>query len=188
MSFIDTSQFLNTSLKYLVDVQVKSYGEASFKRCGAHFTPEKLHLFLRKGVFPYNYLSKEEVLEDKQLPKKEAFFSGLGNEHISDEDYEQAQRVWREKRCEALWDYTRCYLEADTLQLADVFSAHRSVCFTRYGLDCAHYLPLPMYGWDAALKTSKIQLEILSDFEKYNLIERSTRGKLAFRAGIIDKH
>ena len=177
VSFIDTFQFLNTSLKNLVDVQVKSYGESSFKRCTEYFTPDKVHLFLRKGVYPYNYLSREEVLEDRQLPNKGAFFSDLCNEGISDADYEHAQRVWQEMRCQTLWDYTKLYLEADTLQLADIFSKHREVGISRYGLDPAWYLTLPMFVWDAALKTSKVELEILSDFDMYNLIERAIRGK-----------
>ena len=177
VSFIDTFQFLNTSLKNLVDVQVKSYGAASFKRCAEHFSADKVHLFLRKGVYPYNYLSREEVLEDRQLPSKDAFFSDLENAGICDADYEHAQRVWREMRCQTLWDYTKLYLEADTLQLADIFSKHREAGFSRYGIEVAGYLSLPMYVWDAALKTSRVELEILTDFGMYNLIERSIRGK-----------
>ena len=107
-----------------MDLQVKSYSEASFTRCAAHFSPEKVHLFLRKGIIPYNYLTCEAVLDDRQLPAKEAFFSNLNNEGISDADYEHAQRMWRAMECKNLWEYTKYYLEADTLQLADVYSMH----------------------------------------------------------------
>ena len=51
--------------------------------------------------------------------------------------------------------------------------------FDRYGIDLVHYLTLLQFVWDAALKTSKIELEILSDFEMYNLIERAIQGKFS---------
>jgi len=55
---------------------------------------ESLKLLTRKGVFPYEYTSSWECLEEKALPPKELFFSHLTGSDISDADYEHAQRVW----------------------------------------------------------------------------------------------
>ena len=58
------------------------------------FTPKKcgIDLLLKKGVYPYDYVNSFKRLDDTRLPPKEAFYSTLCNEGISDEDYEHAQR------------------------------------------------------------------------------------------------
>ena len=45
-----------------------------------------------------------------------------------------------------------------------------------YGLDPAHYLTLPHFGWDAVLKFTGVELELLTDIEKYSLVESAKRG------------
>ena len=46
-----------------------------------------------KGHFPYEYRDRLEKLDDTVLPPKEAFFSRLKNEGISDEDYVSCQEA-----------------------------------------------------------------------------------------------
>ena len=48
-----------------------------------------------KGHFPYEYTDRLERLDDTALPSKEAFFSRLKNEGISEEDYASCQKAWR---------------------------------------------------------------------------------------------
>ena len=48
----------------------------------------------RKGVYPYEYMDSWERFEETRLPPKEAFYSKLNMEGISDKDYEHAQQVW----------------------------------------------------------------------------------------------
>jgi hypothetical protein len=73
-------------------------------------------------------------------------------------------------------DYHDLYLKTDVLLLADVFEKFRSVCLRTYGLDPIHYYSLPGLSWDAALKTSKIELELITDISMYQLVERGVRG------------
>jgi len=47
----------------------------------------------RKGVFHYDYVLSVDQLEEKSLPPKEAFYSKLNEEDITDEDYEHAKTV-----------------------------------------------------------------------------------------------
>ena len=55
----------------------------------------KFELFLRKGVYPYEYMDSWERFKEESLPDKESFYSELNNEHITDEDYEHAQKsMW----------------------------------------------------------------------------------------------
>ena len=55
------------------------------------------------------------------LPPKEAFYSTLNEEGISDEDYQRAQEVWDKYDCQHMGDYHDIYLYSDVTQLADVF-------------------------------------------------------------------
>ena len=48
---------------------------------------------LRKGVFPYEYMDCQKKFKEESLPDKESFYSELYNEHITDEDYEHAQKL-----------------------------------------------------------------------------------------------
>ena len=54
----------------------------------------KFVLFLRKGVYPYEYMDSWEKFNETTLPPKEAFYSNLNLEDISDEDHKHAQKEW----------------------------------------------------------------------------------------------
>ena len=47
----------------------------------------KFVLFLRKGVYPYEYMDSWKRFDETSLPDKEAFYSKLKEKDISDEDY-----------------------------------------------------------------------------------------------------
>ena len=59
-------------------------------------------------------------LDETSLPPKEAFYSKLTGEGITDEDYQQAQTVWKEFNIESLKDYHNLYNLSDVLLLADI--------------------------------------------------------------------
>ena len=54
----------------------------------------KFALLLRKGVYPYEYMDSWKRFKEESLPDKESFYSELNNEHITDEYYAHAQKVW----------------------------------------------------------------------------------------------
>jgi hypothetical protein len=56
-----------------------------------YYSGEQLQLLLKKGVYPYEYVNSVERFNDTCLPPKEAFYSSLKGEGITDEDYEHAQ-------------------------------------------------------------------------------------------------
>ena len=41
---------------------------------------------LRKGVYPYEYMDSWETFNETSLPDKEAFYSELNEEEITDKD------------------------------------------------------------------------------------------------------
>jgi len=79
----------------------------------AEESAEKLELLLRKGVYPYDYMSSWERFEEAELPPIECFYSQLNEDGISVEDYEHAQEVWSVFGCKNLGDYHDLYVESD---------------------------------------------------------------------------
>ena len=108
-------------------------------------------------------MSGIEKFEETKLPPKEKLFSKLNECGISDEDYELAQKVWKEFGTKIMGEYHDLYLKSDVLLLADVFEEFRNVCLENYSLDPAWYYTSPGLCWDALLKHSKINLELLTD-------------------------
>ena len=78
----------------------------------------QLSLLLRKGIYPYDYVACLKKLDEKSLPLKEAFYSKLTGEGITDEDYQHAHTVWKEFNIESTKDYHKLYKLSDVLLLA----------------------------------------------------------------------
>ena len=114
-----------------------------------------------------------------QLPEKEKFYSSLSGQGITDEDYAHAKQVWETLGCRNLGDYHNLYVETDTLLLADLFENFRKVCQEKYGQDPAHYYSAPGLSWDALLKKTGVELELLTDLDMHLMIERGMRGVIS---------
>ena len=101
-----------------------------------YYSGNQLSRLRRKGVYPYDYVYLKK-LDDTSLPSKEAFYSNITGEGITDEDYQHAHTVCKEFNIEAMNDYHKLYNLSDVLLLADIFENFRSVCMRHYGLDPA---------------------------------------------------
>ena len=99
--------------------------------------------------------------KEKSLPDKESFYSKLNNEHITDEDYAHAQKVWNTFNIKNLGECHDFYVQSDTLLLADVFENFIGKCIETFELDPAHFLSAPGLAWKACLKKTEIKLELL---------------------------
>ena len=67
-------------------------------------------------------------------------------------------------------DYHILYNGLDVLLLADVFENFRDICIKNYNLDPAHYYTAPDLSWDAMLKVTNVELELLSDMDKLLMV------------------
>ena len=123
----------------------------------------KFVLLLRKGVYPYECMDTWERFSEISLPSKEDFYSNLNIENINDIDYRHANNVFKVFKLENLGDYHDLYVQSDTLLLADVFNNFRDMCIKEYELDPAHFLSLPGLAWQACLKKTNIELELLTN-------------------------
>ena len=175
LQFIDSLQFINSSLEKLAaNLQTEDLIIS-----GRNLSDEKLSLLRRKGVYPYEYVDKLERFDEPSLPPKEAFYSQLSREHVSVEDYQHAQNIWSKLGCKTLGDYHDIYLRTDVLLLADVFETFRNTSIEHYSLDPAHYFSAPGMSWDALLKKTKVQLELLTDIDMHLFVERGLRGGIS---------
>ena len=60
--------------------------------------------------------------------------------------------------------------------MADVFENFREICIKNYNLDPSHYYTAPGLTWDAALKVTEVELELLSDMDMLLMVEKGIRG------------
>ena len=67
-------------------------------------------------------------------------------------------------------------MQSETLLLADVFENFRDICLKEYELDLAHFLSLPGLAWQACLKKTNIELELLTDYDMLLMVEEGIRG------------
>ena len=137
--FIDSFKFMATSQDKLVNNLPKD----AFNNIKRYYADDKLSLLTRKGVYPYEYMNSPEKLKETKLPLREAFYSRLNDEDISDENDTHAQKVWETFEMKNLEDYHNLYNRVDVLLLADVFESFRDICIKNYKLDPAHYYTAP---------------------------------------------
>ena len=88
--FIDSFKFMAASLDKLVN----NLPKGDFNNIKKHYPEDKVDLLTKKGIYPYDYMDTLEKLKETELPTKEAFYSKLNDEGISDEDYSHARKVW----------------------------------------------------------------------------------------------
>ena len=113
---------------------------------------------------------------EKALPGMESFYSSLTMEDISKTDYAHANNVFKKFNLNNLGEYHDLYVRSDTLLLADVFENFRNACMKNYELDPAHFISLPGLAWQACLKKTNVELELLTDYDVLLMIEEGIRG------------
>ena len=112
----------------------------------------KFILLLEKGVYPYEDMDNWRKFDETTLPPKEAFYSNLNLENISDEDYAHAQKVWEVFEIKNRGEYHHLYVQSDTLLLADVFENFRNMCLEIYELDPVYFVSAPGLAWQVCLR------------------------------------
>ena len=103
----------------------------------------KTVLLVRKGGYPYEYIDCQEKFNETSIPPKGVYYSELNLEDITDEDYENVQKVWDAFEIKDMDENHDLYVLSDTLSLADVFENFRDMCIEIYRLDPAHFLSAP---------------------------------------------
>ena len=185
LQFKDSFSFLSSSLDKLVKLtkyegnEKRTNWQENFKysRTSKYIkSDECLDLLSDKGVYPYDYFDNFNKFNEKELPPIEEFYSKLSEEHIKQEEYERAQKIYKHFNIQNLGEYHDLYLQTDVLLLTDVFENFRTKCLEDYQLDPAHYFTLPNFAWDAMLLKTGIKLDLIYDEEIYKMVEKGLRG------------
>ena len=181
--FLDSFQFMSSSLDNLA----KNLPNEAFKFTQEEFKKDRFELMKQKGIYPYDYMDSFEKFHEKQLPSKKDFYSILYDEHVTNEQYNHAQNVWKTFNLKTMGDYHDLYLKSDILLLADVFENFRKTCSQYYKLDPCHYFTSPGLSWDAMLKMTNVKLELIYDTDMFQFIEKGLRGGTSYIANRYGK-
>ena len=155
LRFIDSFKFMSSSLDSLTKNLV-SGGKQLFGF--EDYWELQYDLLTGKGIYPYS-MSSWDRFEETQLPSIEAFYSKLNMSSISSDDYQHAQKVWKEVRIHNLGDYHDLYLKTDVVLLANVYEAFRETCLEHYKLDPAHFLYISRVGLESMPKAHRNKIE-----------------------------
>ena len=176
LRFIDSFKFMSSSLDSLIN----NLARRGIKFFGfEEYSENHYELLIKKGIYPYEYMTDWGKFNEMKLPPREAFYSKLNMSGVGNEDYEHVNRVWKEFALKDLGEYYDLYLKRDVIQLANVFEAFRKVCLKNYGLDPAHFYTAPGLAWKACLKKTRIRLELLLDPDMLLMFERGIRGGIS---------
>ena len=143
------------------------------------FGEENYQLLTKKGIYPYDYFDNTKKYNEQKLPNKKEFFNKINNKDISDKDYNHAQAVFEKFNCKNLLDYSILYLKTDICHLSDVFQKLSNFAYKTYELDPKNSFTLPGFSWQAMLKMTKIELELISDPDMYLFLMDTIRGGIS---------
>ena len=99
-------------------------------------------------------------------------------EDITDADYAYAERICKDSEINNLGEYHDLYVQSDTFLLADIFENFRNMCLKIYELDPVKVLSAPGFAWQAALKSTKIILDLLTTIHMLLMVEKVIRGEI----------
>ena len=182
--FIDSMQFMNSSLDNLV----KNLSDKDFVK---EFVSKHLKILKQKGAYPYEYMNSFKRFDEEKLPPRKDFFSStkkgtidsdgkISDGHVSIKYYMVCEQMWNKFNMKSMGDYHDHYLKKDVALIKDVFEKFINTCIESFELDPCHYFSFPGLSWDAMLKMTGIQLEKISDIDKYLFIEKGIRGGTSY--------
>ena len=178
LTFIDSFQFMSSSLDKLVSNLPKDDLIYTSKA----FNGKRLDLMSQKGVYPYHYMDSFEKFNEKEIPTKDKFYSILNDQHITDDEYNHAKKVWNTFMIRTLGDYHDLYLVSYVVLLTDVFENFRKTCMQYYKLHPCHYFTSLGLSWDGMLKMTNIKLELMTEIDMFQFIEKGMHGGVSYIA------
>lgn len=176
LKFLDSFRFMAQSLSDLASWIPENGKSLLYAEYGKMYSKKQITMLERKGVFPYDYIDSLERLNETSLPPKAKFKNDLTGQDIEDKDYEFACNVWNQFGIKTLGEYSELYMKTDVLLLAVVFENFRNTCHRIYKLDPAHYYTSPGLSFDAMLKYTGVNIELMTDIEMLLFAERGIRG------------
>ena len=126
----------------------------------------------KKELIATNIWTVDTNLRRQNCHRTNKFYIHLKEESVSEDDYAHAHKVWNELNTQNIRQYHDLCLTLDVLLLADVFENFRRMFLNYYELDSCNYYTLPGLSFNARLKMTKIELELLCDPEQFLFVEK----------------
>ena len=164
LSFIDSFQFLSSSLDRLV----KNLNKDEFK-----FLTQELDKIYERDFILVNIRTILKSLR-KNYVANESFFSSLMVKEINEKEHEHVVKVWKKFEIKPMKGYRYLHLKCGGLLSTDVFEKFR---INRHGLCPSHYLSAPALSWDEILNMTKLELKLIPDPDIYMFFQKGTRGE-----------
>ena len=94
----------------------------------------------------------------------------------TDANYTHVKRVCRDFKIKNIGEYHDLYVQSNALLLADVFEKYQNTCLEIYKFNPACFLTAPALVYKAALKKTKVKLNLLNDINMLLVDEKDIRG------------
>ena len=126
MKFVDSFRHISQSLSNLVDNLAEPTKNLpidtlinrfynTYALCNKDMN--KFKLLLRKGIYPYEYMTSRDKFNEPVPLDKKLYYSKLNDENISDSDIEHVKKVCNAFKTINLKDYTELYVKSDVFCL-----------------------------------------------------------------------
>lgn len=180
--FIDSAQHMLGSLEDLTK-KLKRQGKEYLRNTLKYFSNrknEETKLIIKKGIFPYEYITSMSRLAETQLPPIKDFSSSIrGDLPIKAKHLERAKNVWETFGTKTIGEYCKLYMVCDVLLLSDVFEEYRNLNLKNYTLDSAHCFTSPGVAGEAMYKYTGKEVELMKDLTMWLLYVKNIRGGIS---------
>ena len=121
-----------------------------------HFL-HNFELLKQKTAFPYEWLTKENIFDEK-LPSIDKFYSSLKLQDIEKEEYDKTLEIYKKLKCKNVKDYLEIYMKLDICLQADIFNTFRNTIWDKFEIDCSKYITSCSLSLDLMLKYTKVKI------------------------------
>ena len=104
--------------------------------------------------------------------EEDYYYSKLNMKGITKEDIKHVKNVCDTFKIKTLGEYHDLYVQSDTALLADVFENFRDKCIEIYKIDPAYFSSAPGLAWQACLKRTGVESDLLTDIDMLLMIEK----------------
>ena len=148
-----------------------------------HF-PDNFELLKEKACFPYEWLTKENIFDEK-LPSIDKFYSSLKLQNIKKEEYDKTIEIYKKLKCKSVKDYLETYMKLDICLQVDIFNSFRNTIWDKFEIDCSKYVTSCSLSLDLMLKYTKVKIELFKDITMFDYTDSSVMGGLCIASQTI---
>ena len=144
-----------------------------------------LQVLTKKQYFPYSYIKSTLNLDEESLPPIEKWTDEfLSGSPVKPEEVQYANEVFSLFQCRSIRDYYDLYLKVDIALLCTIMESWRELGRNSFDLDPMNYISLPSYGFSVWLYRSKVEIDLLQDYNQILLFEGARRGGWSGSSGL----